>query len=536
MKNLLIHITFLLALLIGFTSCKSTQKTATTKDEQVSPYELTNIFLGAKRDLLKGKRSSALDGFAKCISLEPNHDASYYEMARIYEYENPNKSIELISKAASIDPNNIWYKEFQIRLYKDQREYDKALAVNKELIKLQPENKNYYYQRANLYIYKKDNKNAGKTYDKIIELFGYEQGVLDQQKQIYLSNGEYKKALVVLKELIAHNPKNKSYYGMVAEIYLSQGDTESAMEYYKKILAIDPNDGYVHFALADFYSSKGEKQESFEELKKGMAEPSLDIDSKMKVLVQLQNVAKADSSITPYFEELLLIATKVHPKEPKILAVNADYNFNNGETELAIDYYKRILAVDSSKFVIWEQLLIVANNISDTEDLLNYSERAIHLFPQQASLYFYNAVANADLGNWKEVKFKAKMGSNFLYKKTEKAVMLSLRAKAEMHLGEIDDAVANYNTALMLDPENIDIVRDYAYCLALNKRDMSRAIAMAKKALEIDNDNPYSVYVYAYSLYQNGQKEEANKWVKPALIKYPNNKQIQLLDMEINKS
>jgi len=536
MHKYIFRILLLLAVGSSIISCKSSQKTGHKAKNSVDSYSITKVFLDAKRDLIKGKRTSAIEGFERCISVNPKHDASYYELARIYEYQNANKALEYANKAIKIDPNNIWYKEYTIQLYQDQKNYDAALQINKDLIALHPLKKGYYYQRANLYIYKKDNKNAAKTYDRLIEKFGYEQGILEQQKQIYLSNGDFKKAKAVLRELIEHNPKNKDYYGMMAEIYLNEGNTDMAMQYYEKIISIDPNDGYVHFALADYYYAKGESQKSFNELKEGMQTPSLNVDSKMKVLLRIKELSEKDKNITPYFEELLAIATKVHPKEPKILAVNADYNNSVGNTKIAIDYYKQIIAIDSSKYIIWEQLLIAQNSINDSMALLNYSERALHLFPQQASLYFYNGVANADLGNWQIVKQRAKMGLNFIYKKNEKALMLALRAKAEMHLGQIDDGVANYSLAIRMDPQNIVIKRDYAYYLAINKRDLSNALEMAKSALEVDSNNPESIYVYAYCLYQDGQAKEALKWIKPALIKYPNNKQIQLLDMEINKS
>jgi len=525
----------LLVLILILSSCSSTKPNKEKSVATIDNHAITNTFLSAKRALLKGNRSSAVDGFENCIKQNPNHDASYYELARIYEYQNPEKSKGYIIAAIEIDDKNTWYKEFLIRLYKDQKDYSAALEINKELIALHPDNKNYYYQRANLYIHNKDTKNASKTYDEILKRFGYEKGVLEQKKQIYLSKGEYKKAIIVIQQLIEHNPQEKEYYGMVAELYLNEGNTDEAMKYYQKILAIDPNDGYVHFALADYYVAKGLDEKSYEEIKLGMSSPSLNVDSKMKVLLHFKEVAEIDKKIEPLFEELLSIATSINSNEPKILALNADYNTSQDNAEEAIIYLKRILEIDSSRFVIWEQLLITENKLANTEALLNYSDRALKLFPQQASLYFYNGVANADKGNWKKVKQMAIVGDNFIYKSDEKSLLLALRAKAEMHLGEIDNGVANYKTAIKLDPENTDIQIDYAYYLALNKVNTSKAISISKSALELNSKNPRYIYIYAFCLYKDGQNIEANKWVKQAMEKYPDNKKFQLLDMEINK-
>lgn len=536
MQNVLVKLSIFFFIISLLSSCKSSQTTVNKKDVEVNSYEVTNVFLDSKRKLMQGNRTSAIEGFQKCIAKNSNHDASYYELARIYEHQNPNKSIEYINKAIEIDESNVWYKEFIIGIYKDHKKYEQAIIVNNDLIALEPDNKNYYYQRANLFIYNNDNKNALKTYNEILKKFGYEEGVLSQKKQIYLSEREYKKAMEVIEELIIHNPENKDYYGMLAELYLNQGKTEEAMDNYKKILEIDPTDGFVHFALADYYYSKGEKDRAQKELEVGMVSDNLDINRKMQLLIKVKELAADDIEMRANFDALLKIATKKHPYDPRILALNADYYNAQGKTLVAIDYFKRIIAIDSSKYVIWNELLLAESNIDDSQALLNHSNRALKLFPQHSNLYLYNALANAKYGNWREVKEKAKIGSNFAYKKEEKALLYSLRAKAEMHLGEIDNGIANYKSAMKMDVNNTDIVRDYAYYLAVNNRNTSEAVAKAKSALELNGNNPNYIHVYSYCLFRDGQKELALKWLKPSLVKFPDNKKLQLLDMEINKN
>ncbi len=535
MFKLIYKILGLLFIVLALFGCKST-KTNHDSRKTVDKYEITNTFLTAKRSLMRANRVAAIEGFNKCIANNPKHDASYFELAKIYEYHDANVSISNIKKAIEISPNNVWYKEFYIRLLKEKKNYTEAIKINKDLIKIEPNNKNYYYQRANLFIYNKDTKNAENTYNQILDKFGYEEGVLNQKKQIFISTGEYKKAINVLQELIKQQPNNKNYYGMIAELYLRQGENDIAMQYYEKILIIDPNDGYVHFALADYYRSKGENQRAQKELEVGMSSENLSVNNKMTTLLRVKKLAENDNTMQANFEKLLAIATSTHPENPKILALNADYNKEEGKLDESIKYYKKILSIDSSKFVIWNELLIAYDSISDTKSLINYSDRALRLFPQQSKLYFYNATANSNLGNWEQAKEKAKMGANFVYKSTDKALLLALRANAEMHLGEIDNGIANYDYALSIDASNSAILRDYAYALALNNRNTTQAVVKAKQALELNAGDIDYEYVYIYCLFKDNQKDLALKWLKPAMIKHPNSKKLQLLDMEINKN
>lgn len=522
-------------LLFSLNSCKSVENTQSETQFMGDVYAVTDSFLEAKRYQYQGKRTQAIEGFRKCIKMNPQHDASYFELARIHEFENSDKAVEYTQQAIQIAPENIWYREFLMRIYQQQKDFEKAIGVAKDLIKLRPDEKNYYYQWANLCINSKDYKQALAAYDKILQSFGYEEGVLKQQKQIYLKNGDYKKAILVLEELIANHPENKEYYGMIAEIYQNTGKAEQAMIYYQKVKEIDPEDGFVHFALADYYRGLGQKEKAHAELREGMKSPSLSVDVKVKVLLQMMDMSEKDSTLTPRFEELLNIAGQTHQEAPKVLALRADYLMGKGEVENAILYFRQIIAIDSSKYIIWEQLLLAEYEVGNFSALKDESNRALKLFPQQANLYYFNSLAYAHENDWRKVKERMKMGNNFNYDKNAGASFLALQAKAEMQLGEKENGIANYSRALRYDPNNAEIMKDFAYSLASHDLELSTALSYAQKALELESGKADYVFVYAYCLFKDGQKEEALKWLAPALKDFPENKDLKLLDMEINK-
>jgi tetratricopeptide (TPR) repeat protein len=528
---------FLLVTAFFLTSCKTEHAgIKANSNQEVNTLILTNTFLDAKRKLYRGDVEAANNTFFKCIKMQENHDASYFELARINEFQNPELAIKYINKAIEYAPNNNWYKEFLVRVYKQQKDFSSAVDVINELIKQNPYRKEYYYEWANLCINNKDYNQAIVAYNKLLENFSYEEGVLKQQKQIYLKKGDYKKAIEVIEELIEHNPENKNYYGMIAEIYLNSNKPEKAIEYYNKILEIDPDDGFVHFSIADYYHSKGNREKTYEELKKGMSSENLDIDSKVKVLVKMMQLAEIDSTYRNSYEELLDIALEVNYDSPKIVALKADYCNNKNDNRCAITYLRKVIELDSSKYIIWEQLLINEEEIGDFNSILKESNRALRIFPQQPKLYYYSALGYAYNNNWKKAKERVHMGSNFVYSPIDKASFLALEAKASFRLNENANAMANYQRAISLDPNNALILKNYAFDLASFTKENLKSISYAKQALKIESGNAEYIYVYAYCLFKDGQKEEALKWLRPALNKFPENKNLQLLDMEINKN
>jgi len=525
---------------LALSSCKSNkfgQNTSkNTDDKEIQSLMVTNTFLDAKRKLFQGDVQNATITFNKCIEMQPNHDASYFELARINEFQNPTIAIEYIKKAIEYSPNNNWYKELLIRIYKQQKNFTEAISINNELIKQNINSKEYYYQWANLCIDAKDYNQAIKAYQDLIDKFSYEEGVLKQQKQIYLKKGDYKNAIVVLEKLIKHNPTNKNYYGMIAEIYMNSNKPARAMEYYNRILEIDPKDGFVHFSIADFYYKNGNKEKTLEELKKGMSAENLEIDAKVKVLVKMMGLVEKDSTYRNSFNELLDIALEVNYNSPKIMAIKADYCNNTNDTKCAIKYLRKVIALDSTKYIIWEQLLIAEKEVEDYNALLDESNRALRIFPQQAKLYYYSAIAYGYNNNWKKAEERVHMGGNFIYQSIDKASFLALEAKAQFRQGEYDNAKANYQRAMKLDNNNALLIKDYAFDIASFTTDYPAALLYAKEALEKESNNPEYIYVYAYCLFKDNQKEEALRWLNPALEKYPKNKSLQLLDMEIKKN
>lgn len=526
---------FFILIFAACSSVKQAKKSNINTTDSTARYGISDKFIDAKRQLYQGDSDAAIKGFEACIKANPQHDASYYELARINENVNPNTAIELINKAIEIDPKNIWYREFLLRVYQQQKQFKNAIKVNKDLISLEPTRKEYYYQWANICIRDEDYKQALTAYNQINTKFGYEDGVMRQIKQIYLKQGNYNKAIETLRKMVQYEPNNTDYYGMIAEIYSKQGQHKKAMEYYQKILDINPQDGFVHFALADYYREMNKKDDAIEELKKGMSSSSLDVESKMKVLLSVLEIAKVDTSYTPYFNDLLDIALRTNPNEAKILALKADIYMQNNDAANAVKFYRNVLSLDSSKFVIWNQLLLAEEQLNDYESIKNESERALHLFPQQPDIYYFNASALAKLGYWEKAKERISIGNNFVYNINQKALFLALRARSEMQLGEKDNAKANFERAISMDPSNTEIKKDFAFALASHNMDFEEAVRYSKSALELNADNPDYIFVHAYCLFKNGDKTMAIKWLKPAMEKFPENKKLQLLDMEINK-
>ena len=61
------------------------------------------------------------------------------------------------------------------------------------------------------------------------------------------------------------------------------------------------------------------------------------------------------------------------------------------------------------------------------------------------------------------------------------------------------------------------VLNNYAYFLSLEGRDLERALAMAGRAIVLEENNPTYLDTYAWVLYRLGRYDEAKKTMQQAL-------------------
>ncbi len=78
-------------------------------------------------------------------------------------------------------------------------------------------------------------------------------------------------------------------------------------------------------------------------------------------------------------------------------------------------------------------------------------------------------------------------------------------------------SVAEYSRAIALDPSNALALNNLAYTLAVQGRDLPRALEMSEKSLVIEPLNATYIDTYGYILYRLGRLDEAKKSLRQAM-------------------
>jgi tetratricopeptide (TPR) repeat protein len=478
-----------------------------------------SAFMEANKAKILGNPELAAANYKKVLEIDPNHNASMYELSRIYLYQGrAEDAILLMEQAIQLNPYNEWYQLFMAELYRSTQQYEMVVVVFQNLIKYQPEKYDYYYDLALSYIILGEYNKAVGAYNDLENLVGVNEDISLQKQKLYLNMGKPKKALEEIEKLVDKNPSNSRYLQILAESYITLGEDKKALETYQKIAAIDPENPYIHISLSDYYRLAGDELMAFEELKLGFANPQLDIDSKVQILLTYYSIDQFYNDKKEQAFELAEILAETHPESTKAKSIYGDLLFRNGQSEEAYQVFLGVVETDKSNYSVWEQIMFIQNELNKTDALIETSSEVMELFPMQPLPYLFNGFANSRNKNYETALGSLETGSKLVVDNN------ALRAQFYSSMGDTYNLIKDYKKsdesyekALKIKPDDAYVLNNYSYYLSLRNENLDKAVEMAKKAKEIDPDNPSFQDTYGWALYKLGEYEEAEKWIKKAI-------------------
>ena len=112
-----------------------------------------SMLIEAKKDEITGNNDKAEELFRQYIEKYPDDATAYFELARIVANKKQmHEAIDFAGKAAKLDPSNIWYQLFYAEVLQVDGKYKDAIAIYEKITATNPDNLDYYYQLAALYL------------------------------------------------------------------------------------------------------------------------------------------------------------------------------------------------------------------------------------------------------------------------------------------------------------------------------------------------------------------------------------------------
>jgi tetratricopeptide (TPR) repeat protein len=517
--------------LFFFWACSTSKEAAKTENEVADKKKEVVILTEEKRiefefyyieglkQKMLGNTDAAIQYLNNCLEINPHSAASLYELATIYVSKGDIVSARLLlEQAIEINPENKWYKLLLARIYQGNNQFVKASEIYKELIKNEPDNVEYYYINAMLLNSAGEHNGAIKAYNELEKQIGYNEQIALSRQNIYRESGKNKEAYKEIERLIENFPDVPEYYGVLADMYKEDGEDDKALEYYHKVLDIDPENGFVHFSLATFYIRNGNFDKGYEHAKIGFLHPDVEIETKIQLYIMLAGAPSEMRIDDEKILSLIELIAQAHPGDSRSYSILADFMMHNNRREEARDYIKKALDADPNSYELWEQLIIMDNQLSDFKQMNLNSNEALSMFPSQPLLYVLNAVAKIQLEEYREAIDILETGELYLADNKKLETQFAMyKAEAYYSLNESEKAFSAFERAIEIEPDNFLVLNNYAYYLAVRNEQLDKAERMSNKVIQANPDNPTYLDTHAWVLFKKGEYRLAKFYMDTAM-------------------
>lgn len=502
------HIILFLSLAI-LSACGSVKKTGKeTKQFSAMDYPYIEAFHEGVRLKTRGQVTEAITQFEKCLAIRQNDDAVYYAMSELYLMKNePVRSVEYIQKAAKLDPKNIWYTQELAYMYFEQGNYTEAVKNFDLLVKSQPQNVEWLYGYAECLVKVGKVAEAIKALDRTEDQIGIYPDLSIQKFKLYVQIKQPEKGIQEIEAARKIFPDDPQLLATLVDYYFQTGKELRAVSLLEDLVKATPENGRAHLALADVYRQQGKQAEAYVELKKAFTCEDVEIDTKMKILI---NIHEASYKIDPEVYELVDLVVMQYPEEAKAHSIKGDYMLRAEKEDEALKSYKEALKYDKKQYPIWNQVLIMEYQRSQFEDLYIDSKACLEYFPTVATVYLLNGVSAVQTKRFDEAITVLETGKELVVNdRALESEMYGQLGEAYFNKNKVEEGKTNYDKALKLDPKSALLRNNYAYRLALAKTDLDIAYTMIDEVLNESGESAHYLDTKGFVLFQQSKFAEA---------------------------
>ena len=460
----------------------------------------------------------AIRNFEQALRYMPNDAASMFELSE--QYYNAGRledAFRMIQQAANLDPENKWY---QIRLgqfYHNLEQYDDFIKLYESLTAKYPDDPDLLTELIDAYIITQQYDKALAKMDMLEQQVGQNEIIIEQRLGILNQKGDKKKVVSELEKLIKGNPENPRYYSMLAQVYAEQGKEKDALRMYEKIKEINPTDPYINISLLEFYEKNGDTEKAFNELIAAIQNKNLDLNTKANIYDYWMTKNQGSNQINEQARQCGEAFLETHPDNKLGYLILGSYYIVNENAVKSRELYQKVLALDSTDFYGWQNLIISESRLNENENVREHAIKALKYYPMQPVFYWYAGVASAVLKMNDDGISYLEKGRRYTTDKIQMANFDAFLGDLYHEQGDEEKAFEAYERTLRNDPDNVLVLNNYAYYLAVKGQDLDKALEMSTKAIAAEPDNPTYLDTHAWVLYMKGDYKEAEKHMKKAL-------------------
>ena len=513
-------ILFFLFILPAFADKKKKTENIQELDEKTR-LEFDYSFMEGVRSKITGDYQAAIGWFDNCLKILPSSSVAKYEIAGILTAgEDYNGALQLAREAVAGNPDNMWYKILLANILQKKAMIEEACNVYADIIAKYPNKEEFYLIEAELYISVEKWQKAIEVFDRYEQQNGITEPVSIEKIKLYTKLDDVKKASNELLKLIRKFPDKSEYLSLLAELYFNYNQDKKGLQILDRILKAEPDNGFVHFYLADYYRSKKELKEADRHTREALVSDKIENGYKIQYILKLilnpDTTLTSDSQLDNYMNLLM----QKYSDDLSVRALHSDFLKKDHKLAEARNELEYILSKDKNNYLIWEELLLMCNEMGDTTCMYRHGIEAIKYFPEQPLPYALSGIALMMQKQFAEALPLFEKGVELTDDKPElRSQFYSYLADCYYNLDSVERAFKMFDEVLKINPNDILVLNNYAYYLSLRNERLALAEKMSSQAVAMESDNATYLDTYAWVLYKRGEYSQARYYIKLAIEK-----------------
>ena len=446
------------------------EKKEQAKQTTASRYFIEGTKLMALGDLEKGHFY-----LQKALEFSPEEPAINYKIAEVLVKANQaEKALPYAEKAATLDADNKYYALMLAEIYSNLKQPLKSAEILDRLTADGEKNQQYNLDLASIYLAAGEYEKALVVLDRAEVYYGIMEPISVQKQRIYLRKNDLGSAIKEGERLIEARPGNANHVLNLVEILYNNNRSDQALELVLGEIKKYPNQPELQMAAHTLLKEKGEIEESNKYLLSAFASPDLDSEVKAKAYLSILGEIKTPEK-EALLDQLEALMLESNPENSDIFGALGERRMQAGDQVAGMGYFKKSLLLNPKDPKRLEQVILGSfGENADFEEAEKFTILGVDNFPESPEFWFYDGVVKS-----------ARKKDQEAVASLEKALELNAGKNPQLdqvaygslgsslyNLGEKQKGFEAFESALKLNPNDEQVLNNYAYFLSLEKQDL----------------------------------------------------------------
>lgn len=479
------------------------------------------FYMEASRQRTLGNYAEAYELYKHALLINPNAPEALFDMASFCSFLGSREETQYYyEKASELAPQNNWYQQVLGNFYYRNNQVDKAIEVYEKMAR-NSDKSEVYYELLTLYTQKQDFEKAIWALNKLESLEGKGEQISMEKFRMYLRLDQKDKAFKEIEALTSEYPNDSRYKVMLGDLYLDNENPEKALELYEQVLKEEPQNVAAQMSMVSYLEMQGRADEAKATLENVVLNPSLDSATRasvMRKVIYNSEEAKTDSTqVLQLFDKMLEL-----PQDAADVAIlSMQYKSMKKMSREDINAsLRQIIKIDPTNAGARLQLMQSAFEREDFDDAIQLCQEAIDYTPEEVAFHYYQGLSYYQQEKNEEALEVFKRSLQFITPESDPELVSNIYGAMGdiFHTKKMDrEAYECYDSALVYKEDNLLVLNNYAYYLALQKKDLEKAEAMSFKTIKADPKSYNELDTYAWILFLEKKYAEARIYVEQSL-------------------